>query len=131
MNQQRSPAGLSPRLVDRLQHQIEAWGESVPDAATLTHQVQCYWDEIETASLTKPLVDCDLAGKIQLSLITALQQWDSFPLKDQTWIAAAVMYFVECDDDEHDFDSPIGFDDDAEVVSAVMLMIDRKDLVIP
>ena len=126
----RSPTELPARLVDVLQHQIATWGDEVPDAASLIQQVQCYWDKIEAASVVKPLLDCDVADKIRNSLAIALQEFDAFSLDDKAWIAAAVFYFIQSDDDEHDFDSPVGFDDDAEVVSAVMAMIGRQDLVI-
>jgi uncharacterized membrane protein YkvA (DUF1232 family) len=113
-----------------MHRQINVWGDQFPNSAALSGQIEVYWNEITTAAMAKPLLDRDLAAKIRTSLVAAINAWDSIELDDRPWLAAAVVYFVESDDDEHDLDSPVGFDDDAEVVNAVMAMIGRKDLMI-
>lgn len=43
----------------------------------------------------------------------------------------ACRWFAESDDDEDDFDSLIGFDDDALVINAAARAVGRPDLVLP
>ena len=45
----------------------------------------------------------------------------------QFWLRAAIYYFAH-DDDEPDFSSPIGFEDDAEVLNACLRLAGRDDL---
>lgn len=43
-------------------------------------------------------------------------------------VQVAVQYFLDEDDEEHDLQSPIGFDDDATVVALVAEAVGRGDL---
>lgn len=130
MTNDRCPSGLSLRLTEQLKNQVQIWNQGDRDANVLIRQVEGYWAEIQVASATKLLLDHELAGKIRGSLIKALHGWDDFATEYHAWIAAAAIYFIQSDDDEHDIDSPVGFDDDVEVVNAVMKFVGRQDLVI-
>ena len=43
------------------------------------------------------------------------------------YVVAAIYYFIESDDDEHDFDSIFGFEDDIKVMNYVLNKIGHKD----
>jgi uncharacterized membrane protein YkvA (DUF1232 family) len=44
------------------------------------------------------------------------------------WLRGAMYYFTTSNDDEPDFQSPLGFEDDAEILNACLKFIDRNDL---
>jgi uncharacterized membrane protein YkvA (DUF1232 family) len=46
----------------------------------------------------------------------------------RVWLKGAMLYFVEVDDGDHDFDSPIGFNDDVDVLNACLSMAGLDDL---
>lgn len=52
------------------------------------------------------------------------------PEESRRLIQVACRYFVETEDGEGDLESVFGFDDDAEVLNAVVMKVGRSDLVV-
>jgi len=59
-----------------------------------------------------------------------VQDWEDISVLAQPWCKGMMGYFVSSDDDEDDFNSLIGFDDDVEVVNSCLAFAGRKDLCI-
>lgn len=62
------------------------------------------------------------------------EKWDCIEASFQYWFRGAFGYFIADDDELNDFESPIGFEDDLEVLNACLrlagmddLMLDPKD----
>jgi len=49
-----------------------------------------------------------------------ISQLDNLSQEEKSYAVAAIYYFVECDDREHDFNSMFGFEDDIEVMNYVL-----------
>lgn len=76
------------------------------------------------------LVNLSLAKAIEGSLRQLLKLADTVSTENFSWIKAAAEYFVRTKDEEDDFTSALGFEDDAEVLNAVCVLVDREDLVL-
>jgi hypothetical protein len=67
-----------------------------------------------------PLVNLRLATAIRDVIEQVLSIWDNLTPAACTWLAGAMLYFAKSNDDEPDFTSPIGFEDDTEVLNACL-----------
>ncbi len=94
---------------------------------TLQAQVEAHLAKAHRLARRDAWIDLGSAERIASVLTTLLAEWDTVP-EHQAPIQRAVEAFVEEDDDEPDFDSPVGFDDDVEVLNEVLALIDRDDL---
>jgi uncharacterized membrane protein YkvA (DUF1232 family) len=74
------------------------------------------------------LVNLRLAMAIRDTIGKLTTVWDEQSEVARTWLAAAVLYFSHIDDDEPDFNSAIGFEDDLEVLNACLRFAERDDL---
>lgn len=81
-----------------------------------------------TAHAQNPMVNLRLATAIRDVLEHVLTNWDILTAESRTWLAGAILYFAHCDDDEPDFTSPIGFEDDTEVLNACLRLADLEAL---
>ncbi len=54
--------------------------------------------------------------------------WETLAPNMRRWFAGAILHFASSDDDEPDFTSPIGFEDDAEVLNAFLRFAGYDDL---
>ena len=85
--------------------------------------VERYVFSVETTSAANPLVDVQTCRRVAQVLADATEHWDRLSEQHQAWLKAAVAYFVTSSDNEHDLQSPIGFDDDLELTQAVIQAI--------
>jgi hypothetical protein len=83
---------------------------------------------VRAQSEAYPAVDVDTANRIAVTLGHLLDEPDSYGADERALLRGAVDYFVMRDDGEDDLRSPIGFDDDARVVNAVLDALGRSDL---
>lgn len=103
--------------------------ESPLSKEELATQVRDYLVELESLSETEEFLDITTARHIASqchALIRGLTR-DSSTHAHQL-VHAAVRYFIEDDDAEGDSSSPIGFDDDAEVVEIIARELGREDV---
>lgn len=99
--------------------------EAPAGAETLRFRVAEYLNALEQATQDNGMLDSEAAqilGQRVLELIDLC--YPSAP----HYVHAAVMYFVNSDDVEHDLDSLSGFDDDIEVFNAVCAHLGQESL---
>jgi hypothetical protein len=127
MAEQRSlfPAGLTKRLSRRLaEYTHTADGQSPAD---LLHQAEKYLEVVRNVYRRNAMINVHLAEAICGVIRTVVADWDSLPTPSQSWLRAA-MYSFANRDDEPDFTSPIGFEDDTEMLNACLHLAGRDDL---
>jgi uncharacterized membrane protein YkvA (DUF1232 family) len=73
-----------------------------------------------SAADTNRLINIRLANAILNVIQTVVDQWDQLSVPHRYWLAGAILYFSSGNDDEPDFSSPIGFEDDTEVLNACL-----------
>lgn len=73
-----------------------------------------------SAAVSNRLINVKLARAIGEVIELVLDQWMSLPDSARYWLAGAMLYFASSNDDEPDFSSPIGFEDDTEVLNACL-----------
>ena len=74
-----------------------------------------------------PLINIKLAEAIVKVFRKVIAEWEAIPESAQKWCLGMICYFSLGEDEIDDFDSPIGFEDDAEVVNSCLRMIDREE----
>lgn len=75
-----------------------------------------------------PLLDVQVAEALLASIEEIATAWDALPSHAQQWCRGMMLYFADCNQGGDDYDSPVGFDDDAEVVNACLRLAGRPDL---
>lgn len=91
----------------------------------LTMRVATYLSHIESAAADYGQMNVPLALALGQAL---LQLIDRCPEEHSPHLRAAVAYFAHSDDADHDFESPLGFDDDVAVFNAVCGHVGLPDL---
>ena len=107
---------LSPTLMKRLEELLDAPERSAADMKVL---VQRHLRRVEAASSSDPFIDLGEAVKVAQACTALLNAYATLPPVNRGWVRAACLYFAESDDEDDDFESITGFDDDAEVVNHV------------
>ncbi|MFQ4136729.1 hypothetical protein PGN35_010450 [Nodosilinea sp. PGN35] len=120
------PEGLDRTLTDVLT--LYAQQVDSIDLTYLGDRLQAHLHSARAASLDNPMVHVALAEAIAATYDKLITRWDSLPPAARPWMKGAMLYFVETDDDAPDFDSPIGFEDDVEVLNACLRMAGLEQL---
>lgn len=94
---------------------------------TLKTQLEAHLAKARRLAERAAWVDVGSAEQIAGVLTSLLADWDALAEHHHA-IQRAVEAFVDEDDEEPDFDSPVGFDDDVEVLNRVLAHIGRDDL---
>jgi hypothetical protein len=74
------------------------------------------------------MINLRLASAIVTVLEDLSSNWDSLQKNHVWWLQGAMHYFATSNDDEHDFHSPLGFEDDAEILNACLKFAGCMDL---
>jgi uncharacterized membrane protein YkvA (DUF1232 family) len=74
------------------------------------------------------LVNIRLASAIYDVICRLANELDSMDKNHAWWLRGAMRYFSTNDDGEPDLQSPLGFEDDAEILNCVQSLIGRDDL---
>ncbi len=107
-------------LTDSIEHRLRALRASpVPTAAELRALVTTHLARAETLAADDPFIDGARAQQVAEACLSLLEALPTLDAEQASWVAAACLYYGAVDDDEDDFDSLVGFDDDAEVVNYV------------
>jgi uncharacterized membrane protein YkvA (DUF1232 family) len=77
-----------------------------------------------------PIIDFETAEKLAALFITLEKNWDSYNEKAQEYFKAAMYYFAISEDDEPDFTSFTGFDDDVAIINACLKYAELDDMII-
>ena len=96
----------------------------------LKNKVDLYFDEIKKTYEENSIVNVKLAAAIASSIYCVCDDWENIPEVAKPWCKGMIQYFTKTDDDENDLESPIGFDDDADVLNACLKFAGRSDLCI-
>ncbi len=125
---------LLDRVPRHLAEQLQSvMRETVLPVGALRTEVTRYRVAIQRASEGDvwPELDAELGlacGAACLALLDAIPE----PSPDQlVWLHLACRYYVLSDDDEHDWDSLVGFDDDALVINGAARLLEVPNAVIP
>lgn len=96
------------------------------DRQALRETMRTHLEHVRTAARDNEFVDAAEAIRLHMLLAEALESWDDLDGEQRAVLADAVHYLVRTDDEEDDLRSPIGFEDDAEVVEAALRKIRRS-----
>ena len=119
---------LSPE-VDRILREFAVPVKS-DGVETLKTEIMCYLDRIVQAQRENEFLNEPLARRIGEIGVLLLDSYHSYTKEQQSFITGAVRYFLLAKDKDNDLHSPLGFDDDAEVMKFVLKSIGRENLMI-
>jgi hypothetical protein len=91
------------------------------DATSLRERLDAHRAEVDERAKAGFLVE--KAEQAQRALRAALDRWESLDDGQRDTLADAVLYVVDVDDAESDVDSPMGFDDDLDVVRTALAKV--------
>ena len=120
------PAGLTREQFRRLTEYADQGASR--SVAELRAEVATHLSAAAAAFEHNSLVNVRLAQAIGDIITTVTGDWDKLPAAPRNWLAAAILYFAKSQDDIPDFTSPIGFDDDVEVLNACLRFANRPEL---
>ena len=122
------PEGLSQKEFDTL----TKYSKEVANfqAEQLLDQAEDHLKRIRMLHSKNLHINVRLAEAIVLTFQDIFNDWENIPEHARSWCRGMVRYFCVADDDEHDFSSPIGFEDDAEIMNACLRLAGREDLCI-
>src|SRR5689334_6296109 len=86
----------------------------------LRDELSVHLDAVRSASAENEFVDLVQAELLHVKLGEALDDWGSYDEGQRSALREAVEYLIRTNDEEDDLRSPIGFDDDTEVVEAAL-----------
>jgi uncharacterized membrane protein YkvA (DUF1232 family) len=120
------PSGLTRCQFDRL---FEYAGRSeAMSSDDLLSAARQHLEQTRAAHARNRMINVRLASAIVNVLGGVVGTWDTINGKAGWWLRGAMYYFAISDDDEPDFQSPIGFEDDAEILNACLRFAGRDDL---
>lgn len=120
------PNGLDTHLATNLENATKKAQSLEP--TELLRQVNFHLELAHSAAATNPMVHLKLAEALTQTYKTLIEMWAHIPEYAQVWLKGAMFYFVELNDADHDFDSPIGFEDDVEVLNACLRLAKLDNL---
>ncbi|MFH1138032.1 MAG: hypothetical protein V1816_18330 [Pseudomonadota bacterium] len=96
----------------------------------LLQQAERHLKNAVKARESNSFVNVPLAAALYQSIMAMASQFDRLPPLSQPWCRGMISYFAARADEENDFNSPIGFEDDAEVINACLRFAGLEDLCI-
>jgi len=96
----------------------------------LLGRVDQHVNDTRDAASRNSMVNVALAVVIADVLHGLVDDWDHVPSHARPWLRGMMCYFYEHGDEEPDFTSPIGFEDDVEVLNACLRLANREELCI-
>ena len=118
--------GLDPHLARRLERR--AAGAAERPVETLLDEARSHLAEVRRAAKNNPFLNVRLAEALCDRLHAVATHWQRMPAEARPWLKGAIAYFAATLDDVPDLESPIGFDDDCEVLNACLALAGRPDL---
>ena len=120
------PTGLSNALAARLFQSLkETKNISLSDLLLQAHQ---HLANAQAAHQQTGKVNIELAAAIVHVFDQVSHEWSSISELARPWCKAMIAYFISSNDQEKDFNSLIGFDDDVEVVNSCLKFAGKTDL---
>ena len=124
--QQLFPSGLTRSQFDRLSALANNASGKTP--TEMVKEAHGHLERIRMAYAQNHMINLRLATAIHEAVRKSLELWEDISETQRSWLMGAFMYFVTRDDDEPDFSSPIGFEDDTEVLNACLRFAQMHDL---
>lgn len=120
MTEQRElfPAGLTQSQFKCLNRCADE--SNLLRAEILRQRSEQHLEIAKTAAESNRLINIRLAKAVLDVIRQILDQWETLPGPNRYWLGGAILYFSSGNDDEPDFSSPIGFEDDTEVLNACL-----------
>jgi hypothetical protein len=122
------PEGLTQKEIDYLTKCSQEVANFQPEQ--LLDQANNHLKRIRMLHARYLHINVKLAEAIVRTFQHIFNDWENVPPHARAWCRGMVQYFCVSDDDEHDFSSPIGFKDDAEIMNACLRLAGREDLCI-
>ena len=91
----------------------------------LLAQLREHMTRVRAAANDNEFVDLPRAENLHERLVDALARYEHLDSKGRDVLTDAVAYFARTEDEENDVLSPVGFDDDAEVVAEALRRVSR------
>lgn len=126
-------AGLIPTGISRKQFAalVEYASQSeTMDQAELLRRVKRHLEDARFAHSKNRIVNLKLATTIANVAEQLISEWESITQEHRNWFGGAILYFADSRDNEHDFSSAIGFEDDAAVLNACLKHTGRASMCI-
>ena len=76
------------------------------------------------------LIDVDTAEKLAISFKALKNHWSDISDQAQEYLKAAMYYFAISEDNEPDFESENGFDDDVQVLNACLIYAGLNEILV-
>lgn len=125
--------GAIEALNSRLRHELTNRAEAISGDRVehLQAEIGGHLEKVRSALVRNEFLDFGLAERIASALDTLLATYSEIGSDHaRALIVGAARFFVTADDVWPDLESPVGFDDDAEVLNAVLKDIGREDLLV-
>jgi uncharacterized membrane protein YkvA (DUF1232 family) len=109
---------------------IKEYGEVYTNPNLLKNSIEKYMQRIEEETTSNEFINVTLANKIKDVCMILIKDYEKVDNEKKKYIVATINYFITAYDDEEDLFSPLGFDDDAEVLNECLILIDKKELIV-
>ena len=96
----------------------------------LLRKAEVHVECVARARERRAFVNLALAQAILGAIRAVIADWDRVPASARSSCRGMILYFCEGADEEDDLDSPIGFEDDAEVLNACLRLAGLPELCI-
>lgn len=120
------PDGLDKLLTQSIS--IKAQQAEKLEVSALVNQVHSHVALARQVAQQSPMVHIALAEAIEKTYDALSDSWEQLPGYVQPWLKGAMLYFSDPNDEDPDFESPIGFEDDVEILNACLKMAKLDDL---
>jgi uncharacterized membrane protein YkvA (DUF1232 family) len=120
------PPGLARAQLARLSELAET--ASALQVGDLQRYAGEHLDQARAAHAQNRFVNVRLAEAICRTVDRVAGHWDALQPNVRNWLGGAILYFATCNDDEPDFTSAIGFEDDVEVLNACLRLARLDEL---
>ncbi|MYL37369.1 hypothetical protein [Halobacillus litoralis] len=114
----------------QFQMALKEHGEVYTNPSILRQTIENHFEKIQEATKQNEFINLHLAEKIREVCLILINEYKKVSHDEQRYINATINYFVDINDEEDDLYSPLGFDDDAEIVNECLELIGKEDLTI-
>jgi uncharacterized membrane protein YkvA (DUF1232 family) len=109
---------------------VKEHGEVYTNPILLKQSLEKYIEKIKEETMSNEFINVELANKIKNVCLVLIEEYENVDNEKKKYIVATINYFVTANDDEEDLFSPLGFDDDADVLNECLYLIDKKELTV-
>jgi hypothetical protein len=122
------PVGLSRKQFELLSACVESIADRTLDDLLL--DAEKHLENARHESKNNAFINVPLAEALYRAIEAMSCRFDNLPQMAQPWCLGMIVYYSARDDEEDDFASPVGFEDDADVINACLRLAGLDDLCI-